>query len=912
MKKRNAWAVPVIVVAGGVVAWVSFGTPTCGPAEEDTDGMGDTTAGGTSTGGTTGGTTGSLGPGCLSGGAYNGAMLPRVAAPYAPLPWPFDMFRLARDGVFDLAPPSISTFVYYLVGGAGESTRQTYRGKMLNGLDITTFRALTFAPGIAPVVAPSFPMTGGGADPAVIQQMIDKLDEPEQADCTIEDFLKDYERDSSAPKRVIDKVIKTRDKEVAHKFESPANYGLFIYNGSAEDSSSNARVRSLATDAETAWKSDSAKPLSGVPFVVKGQTDVATFPTMLGAGWGRIRPVPGADAAVVGALVGQGAIGFGNTNMHELGGGATGVNPIWGAARNAFNRLLVSGGSSSGVAAAVALKLTPFGVGSDAGGSIRLPAAWNGLYGLKPTYGSMSNAGNYPLATTLTMPGPMARTLRDLWIAAVVMSGHRHYYDGFFMGGPGPDGNLANFHGPGRPLTVGVHRDWVAQADPAVQAAFNGAIAQLQAAGADVIRFDGFGLGIPKLPWVLRTQIVLFIYELAQQMTLEPAYTSTMTSAEQRIALTMGTLSGVFSTWDLNSLDIVQARKIRAELIQSINQVFCAGVDVIATPTSGIVPFPIAEDAFPDGESDIVKLDKINRYTALANLTGHPALTVPIGKWMGLQLIGAPHRERDLFVTAYAYEKKAAYGGNTLKPEKDLCPRSPPKPVIAMSTVDSSVEYAQLCVYETTTGAVPTFSTPAECTPITNFQNNAAGSCVKPPLQADRDRYNADALAFKNGLQERFKVASGILGGTGFCWAGVKGAVITEGEDDPEDSFGPQEYETSGTSATARVGLQDLKDMFENLYAKHEFKDKDGNPDKKAEAVLLLDVDNSGSITLSQWPAANKASFLSWLATEYPKVTVRESTISNYQIDGENWLGRQLKNYNAYIKSVEDAEKDAP
>jgi len=200
--------------------------------------------------------------------------------------------------------------------------------------------------------------------------------------------------------------------------------------------------------------------------------------------------------------------------------------------------------------------------------------------------------------------------------------------------------------------------------------------------------------------------------------------------------------------------------------------------------------------------------------------------------------------------------------------------------------VDSSVEYARLCVYESLEG-----ETAYECRPIADYQDGAAGSCVLSPLERDRTKYNGDRQNFIDALHDGFPVASAIISAGGFCWSGTKGSVITEGEPDPEDSFGDMYFTTAGSGRDARISLEDLQTTFETLYQKHEFADQEGR------AVLLFDVDNSGSIRVSQWPASVKDEFLSWVASEYPNVIVRETTISNYISDGEDWIRRQMDNY---------------
>ncbi len=859
---------------------------------------------------------------CQAGsGSFDPALLPAVSEPYAPLTYGMNAKRLAKDSYLLGLVPSISAFAFFIENGAGAATGQSYRSTMLSNLDVATFRAMTFPAGTPSIAEPSFanPYAGTGEHPVrAVWAMYDKdnpaLEDPEDAECVVKDFLDAY-KGGHKPSAVVERLLKTMEKEGTGPYSAwntePENHGLF------HSKPTDLIKMTLRGDGEyhdNEWETGVTAPLEGVPFAVKAQFQVAGFPQSVGTRW-RATPVDsGPSAEVVRPLQSMGGgIAIGNTSMHELGGGVTGVNPHYGAARNAYSKELAAGGSSGGVAALVAMHATPFGVASDAGGSTRIPASNNGVYGLKPTYGSMSNVGNFPLATSLTQPGPVARTVRDLWAAAIMMSGNRHYWTG------PPSTDLSSYNGPGRPLIVGVHYGWIEQSNAEMRAAFEQGIAQLQGAGAVVVQIDPPGKGIEKLPWAGRAQIVRYITSLS---AVVPVAARTEISPEQRIALKMGELQPAVTNHGLNANDIAQVNKIRGALTTAVEQIFCSGVDVIATPTTGIGPVPIrgagyagnGGSAFPDGESDIVELDAIAKFATLANLTGHPAITIPVTKHGGLQLIGRPHSEKGLLTAAYAYEQIA--GWHNAKPVKDLCPLDR-LPIIAISTVDSSVNYTQLCVFETSTGAVPTYGSSSgypECDYQTNYQLSD-GTCVRSPLAGDRAKYNADRQQFIDDIDDAFPVASAIISGTGYCWAGTKASVITAGEADPEDSFGPMSFRVGGTSRTNRITLADLQETFRQQWKKHGLKDdletaNDADEDKTrkdTEAVLLFDVDNSGSISVSQWPSTIRTEFETWVRTEYPKVEIRATVISNYQVDGEDWIRRQ---HDAYKKLVEEKKKE--
>ena len=163
-------------------------------------------------------------------------------------------------------------------------------------------------------------------------------------------------------------------------------------------------------------------PLAGVPFAVKDLIDVRGLPTTCGS---RVflDHVAGRDATVIQRLVAAGAVLIGKLNMHECAFGFTSENPTFGDCRNPWNPDRIAGGSSSGSAVAVALGICPLTLGSDTGGSIRLPAALCSLVGLKPTYGRVSRAGVVPLSWSMDHVGPLTRTAKEAALALEVLAG---------------------------------------------------------------------------------------------------------------------------------------------------------------------------------------------------------------------------------------------------------------------------------------------------------------------------------------------------------------------------------------------------------------------------------------------------------------------------------------------------------
>jgi len=179
-----------------------------------------------------------------------------------------------------------------------------------------------------------------------------------------------------------------------------------------------ARARAAAVDAARA-----KGPLAGVPFAVKNLFDVAGLPTRAGSLINRERPPATADATLITRLEAAGAVLVGALNMGEYAYDFTGENSHDGASRNPHDLSRMTGGSSGGSGGAVAGGLVPIALGSDTNGSIRVPASFCGLFGLKPTYGRLSRAGTFPFVASLDHLGPLARTVEDLALAYDAMQG---------------------------------------------------------------------------------------------------------------------------------------------------------------------------------------------------------------------------------------------------------------------------------------------------------------------------------------------------------------------------------------------------------------------------------------------------------------------------------------------------------
>jgi aspartyl-tRNA(Asn)/glutamyl-tRNA(Gln) amidotransferase subunit A len=368
-------------------------------------------------------------------------------------------------------------------------------------------------------------------------------------------------------------------------------------------------------------------PLHGIPVALKDNVATAGVETTCAS---RIRRgfVPVADADVVTRLREAGAIVLGKTNLLEFAYGI--VHPDFGQCNNPLDTGRTSGGSSSGSCAAVADGMVPLAVGTDTGGSIRVPAAYCGVVGLKPTYDLVSRRGVFPLSWSLDHVGPIARTGADAALLLRAMAGERL--------------PAAGAPAPGlRGLRVGVPDEHLgADVRPRVRAAFDRALADLERAGALVA-----GVSVPSLALADDALFPIFGPEAAavheEWMRTRPQDYAPMT----RTQLELGLL--------VPATDYVRAQRFRSLLRSEFDRAFAA-VDVVVAPTvAWVAP---AEDPAIAGDDGAVEARRTGPY----NLTGHPAVTVPCGPAedglpAGLQFAGPSMTDRRLLAVAAAYEE---------------------------------------------------------------------------------------------------------------------------------------------------------------------------------------------------------------------------------------------------------------
>lgn len=409
-------------------------------------------------------------------------------------------------------------------------------------------------------------------------------------------------------------------------------------------------------------------PLDGIPLAIK---DVICTKGVRTTCSSKILEtfVPPYDASVIARLNAAGAVMLGKTNMDEFAMGSSTENSAFFPTRNPWDADRVPGGSSGGSAAAVASDLAAGALGTDTGGSIRQPAAFCGVVGLKPTYGRVSRYGLVAFASSLDQIGPIAKDVRDAALVLQAIAGHDPL-DSTSADVAGPD-YLAALDQGVRGLRLGIPREYFIEGmDPEVERAVREAIQLLTTLGAqteaislpttdyalaayyliapaeassNLARYDGvkYGLRAPG------GKDLIEMYGRTRALGFGP-------EVKRRIMLGTYALSaGYYEAY------YGKAQRVRTLVRRDFEAAF-ARVDLVACPTAPNVAFKLGE------KEDPLQMYLNDVFTIPVNLAGLPAISLPCGFTLrglpiGLQLIGKPFDEATLLRVAYAYEQNAPW-----------------------------------------------------------------------------------------------------------------------------------------------------------------------------------------------------------------------------------------------------------
>jgi aspartyl-tRNA(Asn)/glutamyl-tRNA(Gln) amidotransferase subunit A len=443
-----------------------------------------------------------------------------------------------------------------------------------------------------------------------------------------------------------------------------------------------ARERARAADARLA--AGAAPDLCGVPVGIKDLFATEGAPTQAAS---RILEgfTPPYESTVTARMRERGAVMLGKLNMDEFAMGSSTEHSVYGPAVSPWRRAgdptpLTPGGSSGGSAAAVAADLCLGALGTDTGGSIRQPAAFTGVVGVKPTYGRCSRWGVVAFASSLDQAGPLAKTVADAAILLSAIAGHDPKDS---TSAPRPDEDFsAGLAGDLRGRRIGVPREYRVDGMPAeIEALWAAGAAMARDAGAEIVE-----ISLPHTKYALPAYYVIAPAEASSNLArydgvrygrrarigagegVTELYERTRAEGfgrevQRRVMIGTYVLSAGF--YDAYYL---RAQKVRALIKRDFDAAFAAGVDAILTPATPSAAFAIGAI----GDADPVRMYLNDVFTVTVNLAGLPGVSVPAGLDaaglpLGLQVIGRPWDEAGMLDVAFALERACGF---VAKPER--------------------------------------------------------------------------------------------------------------------------------------------------------------------------------------------------------------------------------------------------
>jgi aspartyl-tRNA(Asn)/glutamyl-tRNA(Gln) amidotransferase subunit A len=391
-------------------------------------------------------------------------------------------------------------------------------------------------------------------------------------------------------------------------------------------------------------------PLHGIPISLKDIVGIKGFTSTAGSkvleNW-----IPTEDATVVSKLKGAGANIIGKTNMHEFAWGGTSDNPHYGTVRNPWDTSRFPAGSSGGSGAAVAARTCFGALGTDTGGSVRLPSAINGIVGIRPTIGRVSNYGVIPLAWSMDTVGPMTRTVEDCAIMFNVLAGHD----------PKDSGSSAlsvpdytkDLNKGVRGLRIGVVPNYFfSNVQEPVLKAYKAALANLEELGASIEEVT-----IENIEGNITAQLIV---ESCEPSTYHQKWLREQPESygdDVRLLLELGEMH--------LATHYIQAQRYRSLLRSEFLDAFKT-VDVFICPTLPFTATRVGETKVDINGKEEDMLSAIMQFTGVPSLAGLPSLNVPCGfdddgLPIGMQIIGKPFDEETLFRMGHAYQQETNF-----------------------------------------------------------------------------------------------------------------------------------------------------------------------------------------------------------------------------------------------------------
>ncbi|BBK41971.1 glutamyl-tRNA(Gln) amidotransferase subunit A [Allostella vacuolata] len=433
------------------------------------------------------------------------------------------------------------------------------------------------------------------------------------------------------------------------------------------------QARAMAAESDRRIAAGEARPLEGIPLAIKDLFCTEGVATTAGSHiLDGFRPAY--ESTVTANLWRAGAVMLGKANLDEFAMGSSNMTSYHGAVENPWrrqgdNRPLTPGGSSGGSAAAVAARMALGATGTDTGGSIRQPAAFCGIVGIKPTYGRCSRWGIVAFASSLDQAGPMARTVRDAAILLGQMAGHDPK-DSTSVPLPVPDFEKALDEGV-RGLRIGIPREYrIEGTPPEIEALWQQGIAWLKDAGAEPVE-----ISLPHARYALPTYYIIAPAEASSNLarydgvrfglrvpggSLDEMYENTRAAgfgAEVKRRVLIGTYVLSAGYYDAYYL---KAQRVRARIVEDFRNAF-QQVDAILTPATPSAAFGLGENM-----DDPLAMYLNDVFTVTANLAGLPGLSVPGGLSaeglpLGLQVLGRAFDEATVLRVGQAIERAAGF-----------------------------------------------------------------------------------------------------------------------------------------------------------------------------------------------------------------------------------------------------------